>query len=441
MGYAKSRGNRPYEQAGRANHSAIINNPAVRDFVSGCELPSDAETINLKNLVVAPPATTQKLSAVIAVDGGMTETYVRERFPSASIAFLNIGPLFFNLADLQYLDECRFIAPEDMARLKNLQRYTLVIPTRAVRVKGCASFAEGVRRTIHNFLTDRDLQEAFAWLVFEMWRPDDQHKPWRLPRCPNAQCSHGEHTFISTGPREVSCPSCKRPVFLSDAMRLYERIDEEQGAGGVLSYLLTTLETVVVVHLIKQVLAMKRELLRDILFVKDGPLAFFGTTAPLYRPMRELMKYLRDQGSGRPLINLVGVEKSGPFVEHAASIESRLPPNTLLVLGDKYIYRYITPGDPSTGSFGRNTYFGAKAILRGVHSDTHVLSIPTGDHVAEPQAGDLFNVGDIAAALTKLRCSMYDNALLPVSLANRLVSLADVPSSEILAKFTKDRVK
>jgi len=43
--------------------------------------------------------------------------------------------------------------------------------------------------------------------------------------------------------------------------------------------------------------------------------------------------------------------------------------------------------------------------------------------------------------LSRLRCSMYDNALVPVVLANRLVSLADVPSAEILKKFAKQQLK
>ena len=32
---------------------------------------------------------------------------------------------------------------------------------------------------------------------------------------------------------------------------------------------------------------------------------------------------------------------------------------------------------------------------------------------------------------------LHDNVLIPVVLANRLVSLADVPSSEILKRFVK----
>ena len=48
---------------------------------------------------------------------------------------------------------------------------------------------------------------------------------------------------------------------------------------------------------------------------------------------------------------------------------------------------------------------------------------------------DLFPA--ILTNVAKLRCDMYDNGLLPIALANKLISLADHPSSKILEKFAK----
>jgi hypothetical protein len=230
-------------------------------------------------------------------------------------------------------------------------------------------------------------------------------------------------------------------VYLSDALRLYERIDEELGSAGIVGYLLTTLEQLVVVHLIKAVWQMKPQLLREILFVKDGPLAFFGVTAPLHKPMRALMEFLGTQDAGKPLINMVGLEKSGPFVEHAALIEPILKPRDCLLLENEYIYRYVQPGDPAEQSFGRNTYYGAKIIFKGDTNDTYVATVPTGVYKRDPSFGDLFNGAEVLGVVSRLRCSMYDNALVPIVLANRLVSLADVPSSEILARVAASSIK
>lgn len=44
------------------------------------------------------------------------------------------------------------------------------------------------------------------------------------------------------------------------------------------------------------------------------------------------------------------------------------------------------------------------------------------------------------SVISELRCSMYDQALVPIVSANKLVSLADFPSSEILARFVQSKV-
>jgi hypothetical protein len=44
----------------------------------------------------------------------------------------------------------------------------------------------------------------------------------------------------------------------------------------------------------------------------------------------------------------------------------------------------------------------------------------------------------ILTNIEKLRCDMYDSALIPVALVNKLVSLANHPSTRILQKFAVD---
>ncbi|MBK8042885.1 MAG: hypothetical protein IPK21_09575 [Haliscomenobacter sp.] len=53
--------------------------------------------------------------------------------------------------------------------------------------------------------------------------------------------------------------------------------------------------------------------MKSILFIKDGPLGFFGQTANMHKPMRDLCNFLEEH---YPL-HLVGLEKSGAFAEHA----------------------------------------------------------------------------------------------------------------------------
>ena len=329
-----------------------------------------------------------------------------------------------------------------MAKLKQLQRYAAVIPTRLVPVRGAASFSAGVRQSIHRALQQHDgeLQKALEWLLFREWLPREQRPQWELPRCPRGSCDGPPVAFATGGPSTQACPACRQPVYLADALRLYERIDDDLGAGGVMSYLLTTFEHLTVVHLVRSLWEMKRDLLKEVLFVKDGPLAFFGNTAPLRTPMLELMRFLGEAHDG-PAINLVGVEKSGAFVEHAAHVEDAFGAHEALVLDNVYIRKYIVPGDPaSTQPYGENMYFGGKIIFRGAARDMYVATVPLGEFKTAPKMTDFYNVGDVLRTISRLRCSMYDNALMPVALVNRLVSLADVPTSDILAKFAREQL-
>ena len=69
-----------------------------------------------------------------------------------------------------------------------------------------------------------------------------------------------------------------------------------------------------------------------------------------------------------------------------------------------------------------------------------LATVPTGDFRVAPQYGDFLNLTEVLAVLGKLRCSMYDNALIPIALANRLVSLSEFPSTRILETFARQGI-
>jgi len=76
------------------------------------------------------------------------------------------------------------------------------------------------------------------------------------------------------------------------------------------------------------------------LFIQDGPLAFFGTTANIHKPMQNLVNYLLDNHN----LYLIGLEKSGEFPEHANEISYKMEANEILILTTDYIYSYIKFG-------------------------------------------------------------------------------------------------
>lgn len=439
MAYASVRGRKPAEHASKISHTEIIANEAVQDLLAQCSVPEPADASVVQRLAqpALAPATT-RIQRVVAIDGGYRETSIREEYPAAAITFFTFGPLLFQLQDLRDLDDMPFLAPEDMARLKNIQRFTLVLPTRNVSRNG-KSLQLSVRETLQEFFERREhddppLTDALRWILFRGW--SEPGESWTLPSCPNPGCDGGAIVLTGATADRSTCPTCGGPVFLIDALRLHERIDEEQGAGGIAGYVMTALEQVVLVHVIKALHDVKPAMLDEILFIKDGPLGFFGPTAPLSKPLRAMAAEL-----GENLL-VAGLEKSGAFVEHASAIADRMDPNSVLVLNNDYIYRYVVPGDPvSPDPYGKNTYWGGKIIFKAPDSNMYVATIPTGDFKADPDYRDFANLGEILSVLSMLRCSMYDNALIPVALANKLVSLSEFPSSRILEAFAKSSLQ
>lgn len=449
MGYT-SRGRKPIERASKIAHTEIIKNADVQAYIKECILPSPPELTSLKaSLCDVLDQPTSEVSAVIAVDGGYTETFVREEYPSACIAFFTFGPLLFQLADLRALDTRRFIAPDDLQKLKNIQRYTLVLPTRGIRHKAQPSLAATIRKAVFDFFqtehgSERDqLMKSLRWFLFRRWKrtPDDAQQV-ELAHCPHG-CGQGLLVFTYRDPVQRACPRCERPIYLTDVFRLHERVDEETGGSGIAAYVITMLEQLVIVHLVHNIIELKPALLRQILFIKDGPLAFFGLVAPLYRPMRELVEYLLSEpsGSAGPTLRIAGLEKSGAFVEHAMAIQDQMRPGSYLVVGNEYIRKYIIPGGDGSTIYGQNTYYGQKIFFRAESGEMHVATIPALKYVAEPRIQDIPHLDEILGLIGELKCSMYDNALIPVALANKLVSLSDFPSKVILTTFVRKSVE
>lgn len=446
MAYASKTGRRPMESASKTNHSYIIRHPLVKAFVQSAEIPHrpDPNVVRLEAVPVVTPAH-DPVQLIVAIDGGFTEVAVEERYPSSTYTFFNFGGLLFDKGDLESIRSKPFIDPEDMAKLRNIQRFPFVLPTSNICLTECSSLVESVRLAIFQFFhTSHDGEKPFMdglrWLLFQEYNAGAEDRTWTLSSCPSC---HAPRVPIDAATRaQMECPHCNRPIFLTDVFRLHEVVDNEQGAGSILGYLMNVLEQMLLVHLIKTVWELKRTLLPQMLFLMDRPLAFFGQTANMHDPMRRLLVYLADSGeSGVPRgmgVNIVGVEKSGAFVEHADAIRDTIPPGHVLILNNDYIYRYITPGagDPSE-PFGRTSYYGSKAIFKAADGNLYVLTLPTRAPLLTPTAADLLNFEVVLHNIAKLKCHMYDNALVPVALVNKLVSLSDHPSRKILGAFAK----
>ncbi|HPH11688.1 MAG TPA: DNA double-strand break repair nuclease NurA [Thermotogota bacterium] len=442
MSYGNLYSNKPFERASKTAHTNIINDSEVQSFLAKCRVPPyqvDVDDNDISVHMLEEP-TRNPIKNIIAIDGGFTNVFVKEAFPSSTIAFFQFGALFFKHQDLIDLKVKPFIDPEDFSKLQNITRIKLVIPTKGIALDGVPDLISSVRKSIYDFFCtqpeEKTFMAALKWLIFEEYDTSSQNIAWHLSRCP--LCNNGVDIREKdiTPAYTIKCPNCGGKIYLTDIFRLHEAIDNELGAGGVLGYLSTTVEHMISVFIIKEMLS-KPILLTETLFIKDGPLAFFGQTANIHEPMRKLITYLNKHHA----IYLVGLEKSGPFVEHAEQVSEKMIPKQIILLGNKYIYKYIIPGQAKNNEpYARSSYYGHKVIFKSEHNNVYVATIPNIKAKVEPRISDYINIHELLYNITALKCDLYYSSLLPIVLANKLVSLADHPSADLLKYFAQSEI-
>lgn len=357
MGYSKT-GQKPYEAASKASHHHIINDPVVQTTLQSLWVPPPMKNESVADLVQTfEPVNNSSVTDVLAIDGGYTEAMVRKDFPSALIYFFQFGALMFKREDLKKLEQSPYIAPEDMARLKNIERLKFVLPTKGVRFKNKPTLLESVRAAVYDFFAKETLSEAeslldtLKWFVYRRYKNPRERtakdKTWVLSSNPLSSSSGRLDLHEDDMSRQGTfvCPETGGTLYLTDIFRFHEVIDEEVGAAGICGYLAGVIEHIVVIHIIRHVLQNRPDVLKNVLFIMDRPTGFFGQTARLHILMNELVCWLLDNQN----LLLAGLEKSGAFVDHARDLQHLMPAGSYLILGDKYIYRYISPGQEAAG--------------------------------------------------------------------------------------------
>jgi hypothetical protein len=440
MSYMGGKGNRANEYASKSAHSHVIRDPDVQKFLQQYELPKNSADISIENYEVFSVEKIQQnpIKNVIAFDGGFQEIIVRSEFPSSILCFFQFGALIFRIKHLEELEEKPFIDPEDMAKLKKLNRLKLVLPIKNLSIKTEPTLTSSIRKVLFDFFAQNGEKGTFLetlfWFIFEEY--NGCKSEYSLASHP---CADISNVFLKKSEMKsnYTWDTPEGTIYLTDVFRLHEAVDDELGAGGILSYVMTTIEQIFLVHYIRLILEISPDLINDIIFIKDGPLAFFGQTANMHKPMKSLIKYLINNHN----IYIAGLEKSGAFVDHAHEVASQLKPGTALILNNEYIYRFIIPGkaDPNN-LYGRTTYYGQKIIFKTEKGGVYVVTVPVPELIEKPTKKDLKNIDVILFNIAKLKCDMYDNALVPVALANKLVSLSNHPSSQILKRFAMDAV-
>lgn len=439
--------NNSFERGSRISHTYIINDEEVKQYLNNCEIPVEAEDVELNDAlkydIVYPEENT--IEFIVAVDGESTTIPVKKTFPSSLITFFQFGSLLIKSADLDEMEKKPFVSPSDINKLKKIEREKFVLPTKNVALKKNIDFRTTVREAIHEFFKKEhsgktSILATLYWFIFEQYNPTTIKSNYKLSQCPHCGTNNIvlEKDKIDFKNYSWKCThdKCNKEIFITDVFRLFEKVDNDAGATGIVTYLESVTESFFTIHTIKSLMEIQHGLVDRFLFVKDGPLSFGGETANMHKPMQALLTYLNQNNK----INLVGVETSGAFVDHARQIKDKLNPGQVFLLNNEHIYTYIQVGNHKEQQYGSTSYYSGKFIYKSFDERVYVLTLPVQNHITyynQPELTDFKNIQEILMNIDKLRCDIYENALIPVAVANKLISLTNHPSSNILERFAK----
>lgn len=443
MSYS-SAGRKPFEKASKSSHHHIINDETVQIALSKFYVPKALPEASISDLTILHKPQEHFLEHVVAIDGGYTETLLKTGYPNASLHFFQFGALYFKTEDLKYIQQLKHIAPEDMQKLRNIARVKFPLGTKGVKREDCTSITESIRKSLFEFLQserlgeDDSLLDTLAWFVFHRYKHNRsaEEKIWNLASHP---CNSDVRNILLEENRmkDYIFSSKDGNIYLSDIFRLHEIIDDDLGASGISGYVAGLVEHLILLHIIRNLLKKNKTTLDETIFILDRPTGWFGVTAGMHRLMLDLNNWLFSNCN----LFLVGLEKSGAFVEHASEIQDKMKNGSILILNDQYIYSHISPGneDPNR-PYASTSYYGHKIIFKTKSGQMHVASLPVKSLKKAPKEEDFPNLHKILSVIELLHCDMYENALLPVALTNKLVSLSAHPSSQILTNFARSSV-
>jgi hypothetical protein len=445
MPYQK--GNRlPMEKASKIGHLDVIQSPLVRKL---CETFNDPKSsVSIGDVRWEPfPSDGKELNIIFSADGSI-QTIENPRPPFKSIAFIKAVLLKMDQYALSKLDKEN---PHPFT-LRDIMKESALFhatsfPLRHVDIPGKTIFQsvreilfESIKDVGLNNSLDGAMMETLKWLAYEKWNdtPKKQLESFGCPHCDID--SHGtNHATIRFDNEKGSCPNCNNEIFITDMFGLHLNMTEDFAPIQVATDYMAVAETMMILTPLRYFWESRREVLKDLLLIKDGPLSLRATLSKLSAPIRRFLNYARTKGFN---IHLIGQEKSGLFFDHLQLIGKTAPGNSFFYPCNDYIHDEIQHTN-SKGIYGKDTNYGAKVFIKINDYHKMVLSIPTGlygEGVEDPIQSNLIGFNNIIKTLSKILSNRFEGALVPIELANGIASLSTYPSAKVLELFSQSLV-
>ncbi len=420
----------PVEQASKIGHLKVIGNALVRRVIEDFEdVSPSSEGPRVSTTGRIDLSEGSAIRHVITVDGGQAAVPNPAR-REKTLAFVQVAACLLRMDDLRYMREHPLMDPRDVKKMiEGAVWYNpAAIPLAGVHHPGL-TVQQTIRYIVDRTLAETGLYDTLAFLVYRGWEEEWTVAEEERPHMTCVCCD--EEIFLPRNRLAFDCPSCGGRHTLSDYLSIGTQGPDDWSREEAASALRDALETLSLFHFLR-VYRDDDEVLRETLFVKDGPLLLRAALSRLVVPIRDFISHLSEQGMQ---LQLVGVEKTGDFAGFLEEYKQVLEqPGDYFLPTVRFVVEEISGSVMSPGYRNRVSY-GAKVGARVGPDHLLGLNVPTGGFLTEPQAADLLGFEEAVRGLSELVSYRYPNALIPLLLANSAASIARRPSGDILSAF------
>ncbi len=429
---AYNSGNRLFgESASKIGHANLIGDNEICDSLS--KLKYFRGLNNRDDIKWQPINTNSKpFKIIISVDGSYQSIHKNINHHHHEIAFIQSAQQRIDRDELNKLDK---VAPNPFhlndIMNNSIIRHHAMFPLAGAGFTG-AGFYDGIRRQIYVNIKSQNLNgelfETLKWLAYEKWDETENRSPsFNCPHCDK------ETTGLSYDTDIGKCSVCNKEVFLTDMIGFHLEMGEDAAPDSLAQNYMHITEVLLLFNQIRSYwIDQDFSSIENTLFIKDGPLLLRGQYAKLTNPIRNFLEHAKRL---KRQVYILGQEKSGVFVNHLEIIACSSPEDSYFLPGDNYIRKNIQLRPRSSYSYGYKTNYGSKIFVNIGDKHNLVLSVPTGKYNAHNSISDLIGIDRIFATLPEIVSYRRHNALTPIEHINRVVSLSNNPSANILKKW------
>ena len=431
-------GNRlPGERASKLGHLEVIQSELVQKLCKSFNDPKVIEHTGSVSRWEKLPTDGKELKIIFSTDGSI-QVIETSNPPFKAIAFVKTA-LF--RVDQYAISKINKETPNPFV-LRDLMKesalyHSTAFPLRNVYIEGKTNF-DAIREIMYESVCDKGLNdslegammETLKWIVYEKWldTPKTELEKFGCPHCEKNVAT------LPFNEEKGECPDCHGEIFITDMFGLHQGMTDDYAPNQVASDYMAVSETLMIFTPIRFYWENNREILKNCLFVKDGPLSLRATLAKLSAPIRRFFEFAK---SKEIEVAMIGQEKTGQFFDHLQLIGNTAPVGCFFIPDNKYIQEQINHRN-TIAVYGADTNYGAKLFVKMNDYHKMVINVPTGqrgEFVTNPSQKHLINFKNIVATLPQILSNKFEGALLPIELANKIASLSTYPSAKTLELF------